>query len=529
MGIDKRNVRFVIHLTMPKCMESYYQECGRAGRDGNISHCILYYRYNDSYYIRQMIERGADTDGDGYFPETERLKDVIKYCENTSSCRMYSILQHFGESCNRKACDRKAKCDNCRQCKHVVSEDVQYPHKCATVIYLIGKPILQGKSVIISVLVEVLKGCKTQKTIDSGLFSCHVFGLLEKWQKNDIDRLVKYMVLHNFLCEDLMYGYGNVYGVLKPGLKSLDTKVLFTWPSEISAGTSMSSLISLPDSELMDVSVSGDCSDDDFESTSLIVSRAKKRKKVFMAWLVEAIVVTLCTMFITNEGFVYWCNFKSPPHAEYTVVILVLSLLGGLFCYCWEKYLIRGCMYQWVWPRINRVRRPLHLYQKIEKELKYETDWRNLAEENLCRDFEQKFPQVGNLSPITEESGESLSGEVQIPLLGSEGYPDLDVSNKSTFIRTSHGSPQSVDFTVNTKLEPDNIHEYHESIPLTESIVNVNATPPFSCLSRASDEESEYDCTSSSPALLLPTEFLPVHSLLKTQQNDGKQADLSTF
>jgi hypothetical protein len=55
--------------------------------------------------------------------------------------------------------------------------------------------------------------------------------------------------------------------------------------------------------------------------------------------------------------------------------------------------------------------------------------------------------------------------------------------------------------------------------------VNVNATPSLSCLSPASDEESEYDCTSS-PALLLPTEFLPVHSLLKTQQDDGKQADL---
>jgi hypothetical protein len=50
----------------------------------------------------------------GFFPETERLKDVMNYCENTSSCRMYLILQQFGESCSKKACNRKAKCENCR-------------------------------------------------------------------------------------------------------------------------------------------------------------------------------------------------------------------------------------------------------------------------------------------------------------------------------------------------------------------------------------------------------------------------------
>lgn len=49
-----------------------------------------------------------------------------------------------------------------------------------------------------------------------------------------------------------------------------------------------------------------------------------------------ATTLTLCTMFISNEGFVYWCNFKTPPHTEYTVVILFLGLAGGLFSFCWE-------------------------------------------------------------------------------------------------------------------------------------------------------------------------------------------------
>jgi hypothetical protein len=61
-----------------------------------------------------------------------------------------------------------------------------------------------------------------------------------------------------------------------------------------------------------------------------------------MAWLFQAIVVTLCTMFITNEGFVNWCNFKPPPHPEYTVVILALGVFGGLFCFCWEVKMNRN-------------------------------------------------------------------------------------------------------------------------------------------------------------------------------------------
>ena len=61
--------------------------------------------------------------------------------------------------------------------------------------------------------------------------------------------------------------------------------------------------------------------------------------EVFVAWVLEATTVVLCVMFITNEGFVYWCNFKTPPHTEYTVVILALGLAGGLFCFCWEVHI----------------------------------------------------------------------------------------------------------------------------------------------------------------------------------------------
>ncbi|XP_046438883.1 Bloom syndrome protein homolog [Daphnia pulex] len=165
MGIDKKDVRFVMHLTMPKSIEGYYQECGRAGRDSNVAHCILYYRYYNSYHIRNMVEKGL-RNAIGTFPETESLKEMMMYCENTSSCRMYLILQYFGESFHEYACDRRAVCDNCRRSHRVVHDDDTTI--CRAVVDLLGKPIMQLKGVNISLLVDVLRGSKAQANRDSG-------------------------------------------------------------------------------------------------------------------------------------------------------------------------------------------------------------------------------------------------------------------------------------------------------------------------------------------------------------------------
>lgn len=125
-----------------------------------------------------------------------------------------------------------------------------------------------------------------------------------------------------------------------------------------------------------------------------------------MIYAFGATILLLCVMFITNDGFVYWMNFKTPPHPEYTVVILVLGLAGGLFSFCREvtrekkqfkswkniyqirsglKYLIRGWIYQWVWPRLSRLRPVRHTYQKIEKELKSKPDWPKLGGKDISK------------------------------------------------------------------------------------------------------------------------------------------------
>lgn len=100
MGIDKENVRFVVHWRLPKSFEGYYQEAGRAGRDGNASYCFLYYSREDLERITRMV--GGDSrdaeDGSTVQARLRSLQALALYCENISQCRHAVICNYFGES-----------------------------------------------------------------------------------------------------------------------------------------------------------------------------------------------------------------------------------------------------------------------------------------------------------------------------------------------------------------------------------------------------------------------------------------------
>ncbi|MBV9496252.1 MAG: DNA helicase RecQ [Acidobacteria bacterium] len=194
MGIDRSNVRYILHTAMPKSIEHYQQETGRAGRDSLEAECVLLYSGADVVLWKSMIDRGGEEiDPDPRYREAavRHLNDIDRYCAGTV-CRHRALVEYFGQRYESPNCNA---CDICLGETEDVPEALVVAQKIVSCVYRVGQAFGVGH------VISVLRGEETEKVRDRGHDRLSTYGLLKGHGRNEVRDWIYQLVAQGFLAQ----------------------------------------------------------------------------------------------------------------------------------------------------------------------------------------------------------------------------------------------------------------------------------------------------------------------------------------